>query len=392
MNNILLLKKWGLLTMLFVLLAGGVAYGNNTTNLIAEGDAGLNLIDDRANLDYTYDDLQDNAITYSVLTGGGYGKGKKCKECVKWYWKWGKKKCKKWRRVECNPEPEKCKECVKYKWYWTWWGWKKKCVDYKTVPCEEECELGDVGTACDDGDSETVEDVVTENCECAGECPYIESDDDLTQEVCAGEFLWPTARTNAMGSFFTELEWVAFAEPQENPYLATDPYLFFSTIDVTANDTDLDGYLRMREEYAGQTLYVYLCLKPAPSNPEECYPFVEYIVDVLDCKAYNSPADNGTQSVGFTNGGQPVNGAKLYQNRPNPFQTSTLISFELPQAGTAQITLTDLNGRTLRTIDGDFTQGYNEVRIERGGLPAGIVLYKLQSGDTTLVGKMMVAR
>ncbi|MEQ8703112.1 MAG: SdrD B-like domain-containing protein [Phaeodactylibacter sp.] len=82
---------------------------------------------------------------------------------------------------------------------------------------------------------------------------------------------------------------------------------------------------------------------------------------------------------------------RLYQNRPNPFQRGTVIGFDLPEAGTAVLHIFDLNGRLLKTYEGDYAAGYNEVQLQRDELPAtGVFYYRLQMNGQVATRKMIV--
>jgi hypothetical protein len=98
----------------------------------------------------------------------------------------------------------------------------------------------------------------------------------------------------------------------------------------------------------------------------------------------------------------------LYQNTPNPFSTETLIGFNLPdrqaglpdrQAGlpedaTVVLTISDMSGRVLTTLRGDYTAGYQSIRIDRSMLQGanGILSYTLTAGDFTATKKMVVLK
>ena len=82
-------------------------------------------------------------------------------------------------------------------------------------------------------------------------------------------------------------------------------------------------------------------------------------------------------------------GFELYQNSPNPFREQTLISFTLPEAATAQVKVSDINGRVLKVIEGDFAKGYNELRLEKGDLPAGVLTYTLETKEFSATKKMI---
>ena len=86
-------------------------------------------------------------------------------------------------------------------------------------------------------------------------------------------------------------------------------------------------------------------------------------------------------------------GFELYQNNPNPFKGQTTISFNLPEASTATLTVTDISGRVVMSIEGDFAKGYNELLIEnQNKLHGGVFYYQLQSGDFHATKKMIIVK
>ena len=73
---------------------------------------------------------------------------------------------------------------------------------------------------------------------------------------------------------------------------------------------------------------------------------------------------------------------ELLQNYPNPFSGNTTIRFYLPQAGEATLTISDLSGRAIQTINGDFPAGYSAVQLNGNGLASGSIFYTLShSGE-----------
>jgi hypothetical protein len=84
---------------------------------------------------------------------------------------------------------------------------------------------------------------------------------------------------------------------------------------------------------------------------------------------------------------------RLYQNYPNPFEGETTIGFELPWSGRAELSVFDAHGRLLKTYPGEYSQGYNELRIRREELPAtGLLYYRLQMGELVASRKMILLR
>ncbi|MCF8246912.1 MAG: T9SS type A sorting domain-containing protein [Saprospiraceae bacterium] len=81
----------------------------------------------------------------------------------------------------------------------------------------------------------------------------------------------------------------------------------------------------------------------------------------------------------------------LYQNTPNPFKGMTTIGFNLPKAGSANLKITDVSGKVLKTIEREFAAGYNEVQLNSSELPAtGIVYYSLNTGAGTATKRMVI--
>jgi hypothetical protein len=90
-------------------------------------------------------------------------------------------------------------------------------------------------------------------------------------------------------------------------------------------------------------------------------------------------------------GGETTSNFELFQNQPNPFSIETVIGFELPESGAATLSLFDVTGKVLRVIQGDYAQGYNEVKISKSDIPAaGLIYYKLQTQDHTATRHMII--
>jgi hypothetical protein len=82
---------------------------------------------------------------------------------------------------------------------------------------------------------------------------------------------------------------------------------------------------------------------------------------------------------------------ELFQNVPNPFNGSTVIGFQLPEAATATLTVYDVSGKTVKEVRGDFAKGYHEIRLEEGALPSrGVFYYRLETPGNTATRKMTV--
>jgi len=66
-------------------------------------------------------------------------------------------------------------------------------------------------------------------------------------------------------------------------------------------------------------------------------------------------------------------------------------SFDLPEGMEASITVYDVTGRVLKTIEADFVKGYNEVSLEQKEVPvSGVLYYQLDTQGYTTTRKMIV--
>lgn len=124
-------------------------------------------------------------------------------------------------------------------------------------------------------------------------------------------------------------------------------------------------------------------------------------------------ATGGAQSINL-----PAGGYKVYLNRnlngttptpvrdiettdifrlrmsPNPVQSSSIIRYELPEAGRVEFTLMDLNGRTIGTLPvGNRAMGSHQARLDpalMGSLRKGVYLLQLTVNDKRKIIKLLV--
>ena len=94
----------------------------------------------------------------------------------------------------------------------------------------------------------------------------------------------------------------------------------------------------------------------------------------------------------FTQDGENLTeGFELYQNNPNPFSKTTTIGFVLPVSSTASLKIMDISGKLIKEYTGDYTKGYNEIRIDKKDLSTeGILYYQLDAQDYTATKKMVL--
>jgi hypothetical protein len=90
------------------------------------------------------------------------------------------------------------------------------------------------------------------------------------------------------------------------------------------------------------------------------------------------------------NGQVAAAGFELYQNVPNPFKGVTTIGFNLPEATKATLKIMDVSGKMIRLIEGEYAQGYNEVRVSGLSGATGVLYYQLDTPTASASKKMII--
>lgn len=114
-------------------------------------------------------------------------------------------------------------------------------------------------------------------------------------------------------------------------------------------------------------------------------------------EAYNSEMEELNVEIEFVNSPTsiaPVAGLdfKLYQNKPNPFQNETIIGFKLSENSSTTLTITDMAGRVIKIIEGDFVKGDNTITVSAEDMPAGILYYQLRTDNSIATKKMILVK
>jgi hypothetical protein len=80
----------------------------------------------------------------------------------------------------------------------------------------------------------------------------------------------------------------------------------------------------------------------------------------------------------------------LYQNEPNPWNSSTVIRFDLPEPEMVKLTLFDLTGKQVKVIERACEAGSNMIALDKKEISAhGVLYYRLDSGRYSATKKMM---
>ncbi|MBU0487574.1 MAG: T9SS type A sorting domain-containing protein [Bacteroidetes bacterium] len=87
-----------------------------------------------------------------------------------------------------------------------------------------------------------------------------------------------------------------------------------------------------------------------------------------------------------------LSGFILGFNQPNPATEYTMIPFNLPSAGEATFTVTNITGQKVYSASGFYHAGQSSIELNTANLPAGVYLYSLEYGGRRLSQRMMIAR
>jgi hypothetical protein len=89
---------------------------------------------------------------------------------------------------------------------------------------------------------------------------------------------------------------------------------------------------------------------------------------------------NSDLILGVGNNNENPNDFVLNQNFPNPFNPVTSIDFEIPFTGNTELTVFDINGKTVDVlINESKPAGKYSVSFNASNLPSGVYLYKLKT-------------
>jgi len=82
---------------------------------------------------------------------------------------------------------------------------------------------------------------------------------------------------------------------------------------------------------------------------------------------------------------------QLYPNYPNPFNPTTTIAYDIPEASSVSLKVFDINGREVKTIFYGFQEaGKYEVTFDASSLASGVYVYKLEAGKFSASGRMVL--
>lgn len=84
---------------------------------------------------------------------------------------------------------------------------------------------------------------------------------------------------------------------------------------------------------------------------------------------------------------------QLYANYPNPFNTATTISYQLPEPSVVNISIYNVCGQLVKILINENVQpGYHSMKWEAHHLSSGIYFYKISAGKYSAIGKCLLLK
>jgi hypothetical protein len=96
-------------------------------------------------------------------------------------------------------------------------------------------------------------------------------------------------------------------------------------------------------------------------------------------------------SMGIADG--DINGLALWQNAPNPANTFTKISYQIPETGDLRFEIINILGQTINSLEiPEQIKGKHEIEMDVSALESGIYYIRMTYNNQSLSNKMIIAR
>ena len=83
----------------------------------------------------------------------------------------------------------------------------------------------------------------------------------------------------------------------------------------------------------------------------------------------------------------------LEQNFPNPFNPTTVVSYQLPVASDVRLAVHDMLGREVSVLVNERRDaGVHEVKFDGSNLASGVYFYRIQAGDFTQTKRLLLLK
>jgi hypothetical protein len=162
----------------------------------------------------------------------------------------------------------------------------------------------------------------------------------------------------------------------------------YMVIKGNANPVNLTGNMEMRFNYNSESNETHILLYSMEQGQTFHGEFLQFdgILRQIEAATYDGAMVKLTTDV------LPEEFV-LYQNRPNPFNPFTEISFNLPYAADVTLEIFNINGQKVATAAQDhFEAGIHAVEWNGAAFASGVYLYKITAGDFVDTKKMLLLK
>ena len=115
---------------------------------------------------------------------------------------------------------------------------------------------------------------------------------------------------------------------------------------------------------------------------------------VINSKYTRAEAYHGAETIGVSLavGKNSAAGYALNQNTPDPFNATTMITYEMAKADKVTLKITDVTGKTIKVYPQDAVKGINQKSISRSelGTASGVLYYTIETKDYRATKKMIL--
>lgn len=163
-------------------------------------------------------------------------------------------------------------------------------------------------------------------------------------------------------------------EPNNFTVIATlDPDEFFY----------IDNTVTIGNDYNAKSYYVTCVYEDPWESTGETNPTNTVEVVLAPPQKISSPEQNPKQDNTF----------QLNQNFPNPFNPSTIISWQSPEDNFVTLKVFDVLGREIATLVNDYRQaGTHSIEFNASELPSGVYVYRIKIGNFSESRKFSVQK
>ena len=152
-------------------------------------------------------------------------------------------------------------------------------------------------------------------------------------------------------------------------------------------ECDIDGVSRWLEHFIDKVEQAIFTDRIPSIHGDELIARAQDIIDRLPDSDASGPA------VELTNPGYIPSELCLHSCYPNPFNSSTTISYQLQSSMRVRLDIIDIQGRRIaKLVDSNIQAGNHQINWNAAGVPSGIYFCRLQAGETIKYHKLVLVR